>query len=426
MNARLPTLTTRGQTFLALGVTTTVMGMVLGFPDITRVGVLLVLLPLLAVLATWRRPPRIAVERVVVPGLVAAGQPARVHLALTNDAGRRSLLYLAREEIDPRLGADARFLLPRMDPGEVHRLTYDVSSAARGPHHLGPLVLRQQDPFGLTRTGTVLPAETDVVVLPRIEELGASRPRGHGAGNDGRIRHMVALHGEDDASIRAYRDGDDLRRVHWPTTAHRGELMVRQEDRPARRRAVLVLDPREDAHAGDGETGSFEWAVSALASVAVHLTDLGHAVHLVTADAVREGEAHHAQGLEAVLRALAVAEPAQGAFDEVLRLAHSLTGAGGIVVAVAVDDDGDALRRLAGIRPPGGAAYLLLLEAATFAPQAPRRRTGAPGGAGRGTAPALVGVVGTAGWRAEVVRAGTGVRAAWDRLTEADVVAAVR
>ena len=60
---------------------------------------------------------------------------------------------------------------------------------------------------------------------------------------------MVALHGEDDQTVREYRDGDDLRRIHWPATARTGELMVRQEDRPAKRRAVVVLDSRSSGHA---------------------------------------------------------------------------------------------------------------------------------------------------------------------------------
>ena len=70
------------------------------------------------------------------------------------------------------------------------------------------------------------------------------------SGRRASIPHMVALHGEDDVTIREYRDGDDLRRIHWPATARTGDLMVRQEDRPAQRRAVVVLDPRAVGHGG--------------------------------------------------------------------------------------------------------------------------------------------------------------------------------
>src|SRR5690606_29326237 len=149
-----------------------------------------------------------------------------------------------------------------------------------------------------TTASVALPGEGQLVVLPRIEALGPDRVRGGGLGREGQVPHMVALHGEDDVSIRAYRDGDDLRRVHWPTTAHRGELMVRQEDRPARRRAVLLLDPRAGAFHRASE--AFEWAVRAVASVAVHLAQDGYAVHVVGA-----GDPSVTQ-LPAVLRALAL------------------------------------------------------------------------------------------------------------------------
>ena len=89
-------------------------------------------------------------------------------------------------------------------------------------------------------------------MLPRIEPLVGGRPPGNGVGAEGEIPFMVALHGEDDQSIREYRDGDDLRRIHWPATARTGDLMVRQEDRPARRRAMILLDPRAGAHQGHG------------------------------------------------------------------------------------------------------------------------------------------------------------------------------
>ncbi|OLP72781.1 hypothetical protein BJM39_09955 [Salmonella enterica subsp. enterica serovar Javiana] len=108
----------------------------------------------------------------------------------------------------------------------------------RGRHRLGPLGVRLRDPFGLSTRVAAISGSSDILVLPRILPLGGGQPPGSGVGAEGAIPHMVALHGEDDVSIRSYRDGDDLRRIHWPATAKTGELMVRQEDRPARRRAA--------------------------------------------------------------------------------------------------------------------------------------------------------------------------------------------
>lgn len=76
--------------------------------------------------------------------------------------------------------------------------------------------------------------------------------------------------------------GDDLRRVHWKSTARTGELMVRREEQPWESRATVVLDTRAAGHRGDGPTASFEWAVSAAASIAVHLRQAGYKLRLVT------------------------------------------------------------------------------------------------------------------------------------------------
>ncbi|MFC4554210.1 DUF58 domain-containing protein [Georgenia faecalis] len=385
----MPTLTVRGQTFLALGATVTAMGMVLGFPDITRVGVLLLGLPLLALAVTWRRSPALEVARHVDPPLVPAGAHAHVAVRVRNVGTRRSALYLAEDALDPALGPSPRFLLPRMDPRESHRVSYDVVGAVRGQHRVGPLTLHQHDPFGLARTSGTLASSAQIVVLPRITALGDAPVRGHGSGGDGPLPHTVALHGDDDVSVRSYREGDDLRHVHWPATAHRGELMVRQEERPARRRAVLVLDARARAHGGAGPEGTFERAVDALASVAVHLGAHGYALHLLTPQTVGAGQVE--TDVEGALRALALAEPTETALaEEALRATHSVAVDGALVVAVLAD--ADAAPTHAG--GPGTAALALVVEDADGPDAEPRP-----------------------GWRTEVLRTGPDLRPAWERLT---------
>ncbi len=72
---------------------------------------------------------------------------------------------------------------------------------------------------------------------------------------------------------RGYRYGDDLRRVHWRSTARYGELMVRREEQPQRARCTVLLDTRVVAYEGAGPDSAFEWAVSGAASVLVHMLE---------------------------------------------------------------------------------------------------------------------------------------------------------
>ena len=174
--------------------------------------------------------------------------------------------------------------------------------------------------------------------------------------------------------------------------------MVCQEDgRPdgARPGAGLPLQRSP----GLGRLGSFEWAVTAVASMAVHLTSHSYAVHLVSTETAADGRAGETIDVDTALDALAVAEmstPQQ--MDQVLHAAHPLTSAGGLVIAVVTDSDEDTLRRVASLRQPGGTGLLLLLEAATYAarerrpsPPAPRHWPAwspRPAGARRWCAPA--------------------------------------
>lgn len=373
---RAPRLTGRGQAFLAAGATITVVAMLFGFPDLTRVGVLLLGLPVLSLLAGARRAPRLEVRRWVSPTLVVPGQEADVALEVRNAGRSRSHVHLAEEQVDRALGGQVRLLLPPLEPGEARVVRYRVRGRARGSYPIGPLTVRQPDLFGLTTTRHQLPGTDQLVVLPRIERLSGTEPAAGAVPGEGPVGHMVATRGEEDVTTRPYREGDDLRRVHWPATAHRGTLMVRQEEHPAARRAVLTLDARRSAMGGD----DLEWAVSALASVAVLLDARGYALHLHAPGA----PAHDPLPLEAVLRRLAVLELADAEVAP-------LRPAGLVVAAVAAGTrTAEVLARIAPDRGSTGILFLLAGDDSTAA----LARAG--------------------GWRTHRVASADPVRSAWD------------
>jgi uncharacterized protein (DUF58 family) len=231
-------------------------------------------------------------------------------------------------------------------------------------------------------------------------------------------------------AVRSYRDGDDLRRIHWPATAHRSELMVRQEDHPARRRAVIVLDSRAAGHRGDGARGSFEWAVTAAASIASHLSAHHYTLHLATGERTAEVQTTGAVELEDAMAALAIAELGTSPqFDDVLGWAHSLTSMGGLVIAIATDKDEAVIRRIAALRQPGVTGLLILLDTASFGRPRPSghlgdtgsgltrqaERTG-PGDQARASAE----MASAAGWTTCVVTSGMTVGQAWDVVSAAN------
>jgi len=409
-------LTGRGRAFVASGITLAAAGWGLGFPDISRVGVLLLALPVVTGLVAGRQRASLTVERHSIPSRISVDETAAVTVLMTNTGDRRTPLMLAEERLNVALGDRPRFLLGRLDPGDGRQVQYAVRSHLRGRHPLGPLTVDLRDPFGLTRRFTEVGGTDDIVVLPRIDPVAGGRPPGNGVGAEGEIPHMVALHGEDDQSIREYRDGDDLRRIHWPATARTGDLMVRQEDRPARRTATILLDPRADAHRGSGAHSSFEWAVSAAASLVTHLSGLGYAVHLICDETVQDGQAALSIEPDRALDILAEAGTAPAhSLDEVVRAAHPVVASGGLVVALLADRDEEVVRRVAALRQPGGSGLAVVLDTNAFARGS--GRSGPPGDA----AAAYADLLHTAGWSVTTVGDGQRLADAWTALTNRKV-----
>ena len=228
--------------------------------------------------------------------------------------------------------------------------------------------MRVRDPFGLTLRAAAVSGDAELVVLPRVVPLPRAAARWAAASaSEGSVPHMVALHGEDDQTVREYRDGDDLRRIHWPATARTGDLMVRQEDRPADA-GRSSCSTRGPAPTGSGRRELVRVGVTTAASVVTHLAGLGYATHLICSETVHDGQAAMTTDADHALDLLAEAETGpERELAELVRAAHPVTASGGLVVAVLADRDEESLRQVASLRQPGGSGLAIVLDTATFA-----------------------------------------------------------
>ena len=84
--------------------------------------------------------------------------------------------------------------------------------------------------------------------------------------------------------MRGYQAGDDLRRIHWPSMARRGELMIRQDESSKRASGLVFIDTRAQA-LGQSHSQAFERAVSVGATLGVMLARRGFSLRLGTAEA---------------------------------------------------------------------------------------------------------------------------------------------
>ncbi len=158
---------------------------------------------------------------------------------------------------------------------------YRVPTRRRGRYRVGPLAISASDPFGLARRDVPSVADSEVLVRPRVYDIVAPVAVGSRIAGDSDLpapRAMASDLGDEFLTLREYELGDDLRRVHWRSTARTGELMIRQNEARWRSRAAVVLDVHPDAH----DPESFEHAVEAVASVVTRLVRLQRRVEVAT------------------------------------------------------------------------------------------------------------------------------------------------
>lgn len=321
MRAPWKLLTGRGWALFLSGVLGVVVSISLGQRDILWFAIALVLLPLIGLVAVSRSGLRLKAERRVWPPRGVLGEKLNGALTLTNK-GSFPLAVLRFEESLPReLGRRPRFTMHTVAGSWRRTIDYPIIGSARGRYTVGPLLVRASDPFGLARLDRRFSSTTQVLVTPRIVPLSvmASAP-GSGQTGDSTPRR-IGLVGQDDVLIREYRDGDDVRRIHWRSTARRDEIMVRREEQSWDPSLTLLLDTRIQAHAGTGPDSSFEWAVSAIASIARHMQRAGYNLRIVDAAGVLidTGGMDPASAEDGVLLALTDAALTPG--DPDLRLA---------------------------------------------------------------------------------------------------------
>ena len=414
MTGALRGLTTRGRSFLAAGVATFLAALVLAQDDLLRIAVLLMALPLVSGWVVARTRYRLSSQRRLASGRVAAGQEATVTLRLENISRLPTGLLLVEDRVPYVLGTRPRFVLDRVEPRGRREVTYSLRSDVRGRFPLGPLSIRLTDAFGMCELHRSFTTRDTLVVTPRVSPLPHVQLAGEWAGSGESRARAIATAGEDDAGTREYRQGDELRRVHWRSTARLGQLMVRREEQPWQSRCTVLLDSRALAHRGEGPASSFEWAVEAAASLGVHLVRHGYHVRLLTDTGGSVASvAHDPSGIGsdfegALLDALAVMEPSHNETFGDAAAALRRGGGDGLLVAVLGTVDPEPAHQLARLRHGSSVAVAVLLDSTTWTTIPPHTRTAAEA-AYEGSARLL----GVAGWRVVRARSGDSLPDLW-------------
>ncbi|MEV6980575.1 DUF58 domain-containing protein [Sphaerisporangium sp. NPDC051017] len=340
----------------------------------------------LIVALLWTLPrARLDVGREVTPLKVSRGDAAVAVLRVHNQGRLAPAGLRARD----RVGAAEHVVeLPTLRGGRARVVSYTLPTDTRGEIEVGPLAVVREDPFGLTRNVTEYGERARLLVRPRVVPLGVLP--------SGRAPHLEGPSGDRAPSgtatfqtLREYVPGDDMRHVHWRSTARTGTLMVRRLVDASLPVTTVALDTRafsaeawsraaaaagsasgiegaagsvsravsravSGARSASSATGSgagpasrigvgseagpvarawFELAVDVAASVAVGAARAGFPVRVVTGERVLLDLRGGAGDVEAVLDALALVGLGDDPGTDPVRLARP----GGSLVVVTGD-----------------------------------------------------------------------------------------
>lgn len=309
----------------------------------------------LAALQVAQREVPVGARRVVRPTRVHVGSPARVELEVAARRERSSPVLTLVDPIGDRTGA--RLRLAPLAPGAATRASYRLPTRQRGEVPVGPLTVERVDPLGLVRRRWEVADRVRLVVLPHVDTIPPlPRPPGSEplSGQEGRPGAGRA--GDEFHSLRPYVVGDDLRRVHWPMSARRDELVVRVDDEPHQGRLTVVLDLARDR----SDSESFERMVSAAASISAAHWRAGDLVRLLCSNGRDTGWVTGQAAFDGLLEELAVTDRGP-ATDMAQVLAHMGDGSD-TVAAITGDLPDTAVAALPGWRARGGPAALTVVR----------------------------------------------------------------
>lgn len=258
-----------------------VAGGLLSWAELAAIAAVLLIALLMAVVFVLGRPSYavrvgLATVRVVV-GERAVGD---LHVGNTSErSAAPSLIEL------PVGRAVATLPIPRLAPQAEHEELFTIPTQRRAVLTLGPVRSVRQDPLELLRREVAWTEPEDIFVHPRTVRLDNA--------STGFIRDLEGLAtkdlSNDDVSfhaLRQYVPGDDLRYVHWRSTARTGRLMIRQFEETRRSQVVILLDTCLADYADSDE---FELAISCAASLSRSAQTEGKEVAVFTSDVALPG-----------------------------------------------------------------------------------------------------------------------------------------
>jgi len=277
------------------------LGFLLGYPAVVALAAAPLLLIGLGLFMVGRRPGG-NLRRAVEPGQLTRGDTAT---ALITSVNNRVTPTGVVEALDSIGGQPVEILIPPVPPRREVTVSYRFVPLRRGELTLGPVTLERRDPWGLFVRRATSSAQLTVLVHPRVLPVDVTLA-GNRIGQEGGTADRDVLGSNQFHTLREYVIGDELRQIHWRSSARVGKLMVKQlVDNPLPRALVLLDNDIRSYRSAD----DFEEAVDAAASIGSVIVRAGLPVSLRTTGEDTGVEILRVDDLTRLLDALALSDP---------------------------------------------------------------------------------------------------------------------
>lgn len=256
-------------------------GAATGFEVLSRLGY--AVLGFVALAYVWARVSvrDLELTRTLSGARFAVGESVEERLAVRNPGWWPIFWVEVREPTD----------LPGHHPGHVLSLAPRGSAEwavrtecrRRGRYVLGPLELRTGDPFGLFPQYRYAGTVQHLIVYPPLVPLQEFHLWGGEMAGGRALARWTQQVTPSAAGVREYQPGDAFNRLHWPSTARTGRLMVKEFEPDPTSDVWIVLDTQRQVQVGVEDDGTEEWGVKVAASLAMHFLNQERAVGLIAA-----------------------------------------------------------------------------------------------------------------------------------------------
>ena len=267
----------------------------------------------------------------------------------------------------------------------ARRLTIndEIKFLQRGRHILGPIQINSYDPFGLCYKQKIFVFTESILVYPQALPVPDIVFSGNGGVKETEIREKVRA-GEtvDFFGVRPYVQGDDLRRIHWKSSAHSGDLMVKEYEFHSSGGIHIILDLQQEQHQGKDDFSSLEYAVVIATSLFNYAIRNGNQAGLLTSgeQIVSLPPDSGQRQLQRALEALALAQnDGSVSLDKILTRIGDIRSGKNTLMIITPSTDNNILPGILKLRANVPQVVLILLDSMSFKLASARKESVAAG-----------------------------------------------